>query len=113
MKGITYTDEFLISEIKRFVEENGRLPTQRDFVTSDKFPCATTYNTHFGNWANAIRKVDPTYKTRKEKFQEKVPTIIKMIKKGCSNTEIKKTLHCDYMKVRDVRNKLKEGEINE
>lgn len=53
---VGYTDEFLISEMKRFVDENGRNPTHDDFMNNPSYPSAPTYVTHFGSWNNSLEK---------------------------------------------------------
>jgi len=42
-----YNDEFLISELQRFVKENGRVPTTRDMTSKSGYPSHSAYVNHF------------------------------------------------------------------
>ncbi|MCK9310133.1 MAG: hypothetical protein M0P99_07660 [Candidatus Cloacimonetes bacterium] len=50
----TYSDEELIAELHRFVEENDRVPGRRDFNTKNGYPSWNTYVKRFGSWDNGI-----------------------------------------------------------
>lgn len=50
-----YTDEFLISELQRFHEENGRSPTATEMRIKNGYPPATAYYTYFGSFTNALK----------------------------------------------------------
>lgn len=49
-----YKEEFLISEIKRFVDEYGRVPKQVDFDGLKGYPSRKTFSNHFGNFKSAL-----------------------------------------------------------
>ena len=49
--------DFLISELRRFQEENGRLPFQKDMCAFDGYPSAYRYYKEFGSWNNAIKEI--------------------------------------------------------
>jgi len=49
-----YTKEFLISELHRFVAENGRVPTQLDMQAIFGYPSAQAYRSHFGSHNEAL-----------------------------------------------------------
>lgn len=51
---MTYNKEFLISELQRFVEENGRNPRQIDIQIKFGYPAAGNYRNYFGSWNNAL-----------------------------------------------------------
>ena len=51
-----YTKKFLISELHRFVEENGRNPRQIDIQCKFGYPSYVSYQNHFGTWNNALIK---------------------------------------------------------
>lgn len=50
-----YTKEFLISELKRFYNENGRSPTSKDMKVGDRFPFIYNYINCFKTWNNALK----------------------------------------------------------
>lgn len=50
-----YTDEELIAELHRFVEENGRVPEARDMNNSNGYPSESTFTLRFNNWNNALK----------------------------------------------------------
>ena len=52
--GKKYTEEFLLSELRRFYEENGRSPTAPDMRIKKSFPPATAYYKYFGSFTNAL-----------------------------------------------------------
>lgn len=51
---MTYTDEFLISELHRFIHENGRNPTFRDMNPELGYPTGATYHNRFNSFNNAL-----------------------------------------------------------
>jgi len=51
-----YTDEELLKYLIQFYEENGRAPTEVDFIIGD-YPDPTTYKRRFGSWNNALKLV--------------------------------------------------------
>jgi len=53
-----YTDEFLISELHRFVRENGKVPTQSDMQGKFGYPSFWTYHSRFGSFNLALKKSD-------------------------------------------------------
>lgn len=63
-----YTTEFLISELRRFVHENGRNPKYRDMLPKFGYPSNITYINHFGSWNNALittgLNINQTYEKR-------------------------------------------------
>ena len=50
-----YTKEFLISELHRFVHENGRNPIVKDMFPDNGYPSMTPYVNKFGSWNNALK----------------------------------------------------------
>ena len=64
---IKYTKEFLISELQRFVLENGRNPIQLDMQTKYGYPPKCNYSNYFGTWNKSLLKAGlkinqcPTY----------------------------------------------------
>lgn len=52
--GKKYTEEFLLSELRRFYEENGRSPTAPDMRIKNGFPPATAYYKYFNSFTNAL-----------------------------------------------------------
>jgi len=51
-----YTEEFLLSELRRFYEENGRSPTQKDLQKNDiEYPRAHIYYKRFKGLNNALQ----------------------------------------------------------
>jgi hypothetical protein len=48
------SDEYLISEIKRFYKENERIPVQSDFKGNLEYPDVNKYQRRFG-WNNALK----------------------------------------------------------
>jgi len=54
MRNKKYTDEFLISELYRFYENTGRVPTSRDFINQKEYPCYNIYKITFKSWKNAL-----------------------------------------------------------
>jgi len=51
---MTYTKEFLISELHRFVSENSRNPKILDMQGKFGYPSHVVYQKHFGSWNNAL-----------------------------------------------------------
>ncbi|WP_048127584.1 homing endonuclease associated repeat-containing protein [Methanosarcina lacustris] len=49
--------DFLIMELRRFQEENGRLPFQKDMCAFDGYPSFHRYYKEFGSWNNAIKEI--------------------------------------------------------
>lgn len=49
-----YTDNELLNLLKLFVEENERIPMQKDFDNDPRYPGSKTYYMHFGSWNNAL-----------------------------------------------------------
>jgi len=52
----TMSDEFLISELKRFYNTYNKVPTCCDFDENKEFPSLKVYQNHFGSWNNALRE---------------------------------------------------------
>jgi len=51
---MVYTKKFLISELQRFVKENGRNPKVKDFIKNKEYPGFYSYIKYFGSWNNAL-----------------------------------------------------------
>ena len=51
-----YNKEFLISELHRFVVENGKNPKQIEMQRKFGYPSYKTYGNYFGSWNNALIK---------------------------------------------------------
>jgi hypothetical protein len=49
----TYTDEYLISELNRFVVEYGHHPTWSEMESAYGYPDPKTYQNRFGSWSDA------------------------------------------------------------
>jgi len=49
-----YTKEDLISEIQRFHELYGHVPTQNEMASNPDFPSTCTFQNTFGSWNNAL-----------------------------------------------------------
>jgi len=49
-----FTDEFLISELERFVSEEGFVPTQECMKSKLGYPSSSSYKSHFKTWNNAL-----------------------------------------------------------
>lgn len=50
-----YSKEKLIEKIKEFVQQEGRIPTKKEFANNPSYPDYVTYRDYFGTWNNAIR----------------------------------------------------------
>jgi hypothetical protein len=48
--------DFLISELYRFIEENGRSPCCRDMNNENGYPCVNLYVDVFGGWNESLQK---------------------------------------------------------
>lgn len=48
------TKKYLIDEIKRFYNENDRVPVYNDMMISKGYPCIVDFVKMFGSWSNAI-----------------------------------------------------------
>lgn len=59
-----YTDEELITELHRFVRENGRVPRLIEMCGKNGYPNGSTFILHFDSWNNAI--IAAGYKVNKE-----------------------------------------------
>ena len=53
---MVYTEQFLISELQRFVRENNRNPRRIDMQGKFRYPNYDTYTSRFGSWNNALIK---------------------------------------------------------
>lgn len=62
-----YTDEELLIFLNIFYEEQGKVPSRRDFLNSPHYPDYQNYTTHFGNWGNALKMVGLDIDTMVEK----------------------------------------------
>ncbi len=51
------TDEELLNFLNNFYEENGKVPSRRDFLNNPDYPDYQNYTTHFGNWGNTLKMV--------------------------------------------------------
>jgi hypothetical protein len=57
IKGIAHSKQSILSQIKLFVEEHGRIPTTRDWIRkTDKYPDFKTVIYHFGTWNIALEQ---------------------------------------------------------
>lgn len=67
-----YTDSFLLGEIKRFVKEFSRTPSQDDFENLDGYPSRKTFANHFGSFNEAIHLAGykPNELSKREKSQK-------------------------------------------
>jgi len=52
----TYTKEFLISEINRFIDEFGHVPTIEELDNNISYPLRDKYRKVFGTWNNALKE---------------------------------------------------------
>ena len=52
-----YTDEELLEYLILFYEENGRPPTERNFLNNPKYPSFKVYQARFRSWNKAIEMV--------------------------------------------------------
>lgn len=52
-----YTKKELSNHLKRFVEENGRVPVEHDFVNNPGYPSFIPYIECFGSWRKALESV--------------------------------------------------------
>ncbi len=55
-KNERYTDEQLLNYLRKFFKENGRSPTQLDFIGNLEYPSHMTYGRRLGGWNKAIEK---------------------------------------------------------
>lgn len=63
-------EEFLISELRRFVEENCRKPKQYEMNTKNGYPQYQIYKNHFGSWKEVLEYVDlDMYETCERKIK--------------------------------------------
>lgn len=51
-----YTKDFLISELHRFVEENGRVPSLHCMSPKFGYPSGSSYQNFFGSWNESLQK---------------------------------------------------------
>jgi hypothetical protein len=51
-----FSDEFLISELGRFYNEFGKVPTNEDFTNDKNFPSPKCYQKRFGSWNESLVK---------------------------------------------------------
>lgn len=51
---VKYTDNELLERMKRFYEENGRIPMQTDFANNPNYPHYATYRIRFGSWDKSL-----------------------------------------------------------
>jgi len=65
-----YTHDFLLNELKRFTEVNGRPPIIKDFGRKNGYPSPFVYNVYFKSWSDAIKlaKLDKIAKKNKKSF---------------------------------------------
>jgi hypothetical protein len=67
-----YNESFLISEIQRFNNENGRPPTTKDLDKRDTgFPSRKTYEDHFGTFGIALVKAGFEYRGNRNSQRKK------------------------------------------
>lgn len=59
-----YSDEQLLNFIRQWVEENGDVPSTRDFNRSEIYPSEQTYARRFGSWVSAIKLAGYNAKTK-------------------------------------------------
>jgi hypothetical protein len=65
----SYSDEVLESEFKRFIQENGRVPTFREF-NNNSYPSFWCYQNRFGSWNDAVKAYG--YKVQSDIFNFEV-----------------------------------------
>lgn len=53
-----YTDEELLDYLKKFYEENGRVPKTKDMLIKNGYPSVKVYQYRFGSWNNALKLAD-------------------------------------------------------
>lgn len=54
----TYTKDFLINEIHRFINEFGHVPTVKEIDSNNDYPSINRYRKLFGNWNNALKEAN-------------------------------------------------------
>lgn len=61
-----YTDEELITLIRKLAREIGQIPTIRSINSADGYPKATVFTKRFGSWNNALLKagLEPRHSTK-------------------------------------------------
>jgi len=53
-KEYVYNEDFLISELVRFVDNFGYIPTEKEISNTIGYPSSSTFENYFGSWNNAI-----------------------------------------------------------
>jgi hypothetical protein len=93
-----YTDEELLIFLNIFYEEQGKVPSRRDFLNNPHYPDYQNYTTHFGNWGNALKMVGLDVDT--------------MIKKGVLETTQQKGRWVEIIVMDNFENKNKQIDIS-
>lgn len=52
-----YSKKFLITELNRFVKENGTNPTSKSMCGKNGYPSVESYKKYFGSWAKALKEL--------------------------------------------------------
>ena len=63
---VFYNKEYLIKELLRFEEENGRIPIPQEMKQEDGYIARSRYEEIFGSWANALKETP--FKTRIDEY---------------------------------------------
>lgn len=92
-----YDDNFLEKEFHRFVLENNRIPTFRDFNSSN-YPSFWCYQNRFGSWNNAVRHYG--YETQEDIYS--VENIKSFLRDLCDN--IFESENRNFITVDDIDN---------
>ena len=71
------TDDFLISELHRFYEENDRVPTQLDLQGRFGYPSHCAYQNHFGSHNNALKAANLPLNQYQDHWQDGTETCCK------------------------------------
>ena len=63
---VFYNREYLIKELLRFEDENGRIPKPHEMKQEDRYIARSRYQEVFGSWANALKETP--FKTRIDEY---------------------------------------------
>ena len=75
-------EDFLIGEIQRFHNKNGRVPGHRDMMTYNGYPSFYVFVNEFGSWNNAVEAAGFKAK-RKRMISEKICVVCGTEETGC------------------------------
>jgi hypothetical protein len=67
-----YSDQFLLSELKRYYKENNKTPTCSDFEKNNNYPSPKVYLKRFGSWNAALEKAGLELNLIKKYDKEKI-----------------------------------------